>query len=149
MTYSHELLPNQRFVLYAEDDTDDIFLIRKSFEENKVTVGLVTVKDGVEALAFLEAHQDPLHRPCLIILDVNMPKLNGRDALVRIRSMEAFADTPILLFTTSSMELHRQFAKKYRADFMTKPLRDYQLELIIRKLEIPVTLKYKSDLPRT
>lgn len=123
-------LPPRPLVLYAEDDPDDVLLIHHLFNDHPADIELVTVPDGLKALEFLETSE---RAPNLIILDVNMPRLNGRDALVRLRAMSRFIHTPVLLFTTSSMELHRAFAKKYGADFMTKPLRDYQLDAILRR----------------
>jgi CheY-like chemotaxis protein len=59
-----------------------------------------------------------------------MPKMNGRDTLVRIREMDRFRDIPIVLFTTSSAENDKHFAHKHNAGFITKPLNNRQMKLI-------------------
>ncbi|MBA4168054.1 MAG: response regulator [Chitinophagaceae bacterium] len=120
-------------LLYADDDPDDILLIHHTFRDNNIAVELVTVSDGMQALAFLESIPEGGRLPSLVLLDVNMPKLNGRDTLVRLREVKRLAAIPVMLFTTSSMELHRSFARRYNAGFMTKPLRDYQLQALVDK----------------
>jgi CheY-like chemotaxis protein len=121
---------NRLTVLYAEDDKDDIILVSEAFKESTENIELVTAENGMDAINYLE-RLSPMHpEPCLIILDINMPKLNGRETLVRIRQMERFKSTPVVLFTTSSMPLDRSFAEKYNAGFITKPLNSHQMRVI-------------------
>lgn len=88
-------------VLYAEDDVDDSNYIRKVFAERNANVNLMIVTNGSDAVDYLkEAGEQKIS---LVILDINMPKMDGREALVRIRSMKRYQNTPIILFTTSAM----------------------------------------------
>jgi CheY-like chemotaxis protein len=114
----------RHLVLYADDDIDDIQLVRDAFMNYTNKVELVCVSDGLEAISFLKSipHSDP--SPCLIILDINMPRMDGKEALVKIRQMERFEDSPAILFTTSSQSIDKAFAAKYNAGFLTKPI-DY------------------------
>jgi CheY-like chemotaxis protein len=73
-------------------------------------------------------HFDPA--PCLIILDINMPRLDGKEALKKIRTMPRYAEIPVVLFTTSSYTLDREFARQNKAGFITKPLDVRQIESI-------------------
>jgi CheY-like chemotaxis protein len=122
--------PPKHLVLYADDDKDDIRFVEEAFGENLLNVELVTVEDGQKAIDYLNRLSVLDPNPCLIILDVNMPKLNGKEALVQIRSMERFKNTPVVLFTTSSMPQDQQFALKYDAGFITKPLHTRQMKRI-------------------
>ena len=94
---------------------------------------MVTFSNGVEALAFLNGLTplDPL--PCLIILDINMPILDGKDALSRLKEMKPFEKVPVILFSTSSQRTDKEFADRYGAGFITKPLSAHQMEAIIEE----------------
>lgn len=120
-------------VLYADDDPDDIELVEEAFRRYTSNVDVITFADGSQALSYLRnlTEADPL--PCLIILDINMPVINGKDVLVRLRQMELFHDIPVVLFTTSSMPVDRNFALQHKAGFITKPLGYEQMEMITRE----------------
>ena len=120
----------RNIVVYADDDPDDIELVDEAFRQFATNVELATFPDGVQALSYLNqlAGDDPL--PCLVILDINMPVLNGKEVLVRLRQMEKYEAVPVVLFTTSSMPSDRHFAQAYNAGFVTKPLGFEQMEII-------------------
>ncbi len=109
-------------VVYVDDDPDDISLIEQSFMNLSKNIEIVTFQEGNHALSYLQniGFQDPT--PCLIILDINMPGLNGRDLLIRMRDNDHFKNVPIVLFSTSSSLRDKEFAKRYNAGFITKPL---------------------------
>lgn len=120
-------------ILYAEDDLDDLFMIRQAFEQFDGSTQLVHTSNGFEALEQLNKAKENKHLPCLIILDINMPGMNGREALIRVRQSEDFKDIPVVLFTTSSSELDKAFAKKWGAEFITKPLVYSELEELAKR----------------
>lgn len=117
-------------VVYADDDRDDIELVEDAFKQFANNVEVVTFPDGSQALSYLRNLTDADPLPCLIILDVNMPVLNGKETLVRLRQMDQFSDVPVVLFTTSSMPVDKQFAQYHKAGFVTKPLGFEQMEMI-------------------
>jgi CheY-like chemotaxis protein len=120
-------------VLYADDDLDDLDLVQDAFALYTKDVEVITARDGSQALSYLSnlSPYDPT--PCLIILDVNMPVLNGKEVLVRLREMERFTEVPVVLFTTSSMPADKSFARSYNAGFVTKPLDLNQMEIITER----------------
>ena len=120
----------KNIVLYADDDSDDLDLVQDSFSLYSKNVEVVTAKDGSQALSYLQQlnHEDPA--PCLIILDINMPVINGKEVLKKIREMTRFVSIPVVLFTTSSLPQDENFARKYNAGFVTKPLDVTQMEVI-------------------
>jgi CheY-like chemotaxis protein len=69
-------------------------------------------------------------KPCLIILDMNMPGMSGAELLPILRAIPHYDDTPITVFTTSNSKLDYLFAKKYNAGFITKPIDYKQLEKV-------------------
>ena len=121
---------SRNIIFYADDDPDDLYLVEDAFSTYANNVEVVTASDGAKALHYLENIQEPEAKPCLIILDINMPEMNGKDVLVKLRQMDQFAETPVVLFTTSTQPLDVIFAKKYKAGFVSKPLNLKQMESI-------------------
>jgi CheY-like chemotaxis protein len=120
---------NEKYtIFYADDDEDDLFLIKDAFEKYHQYVNVVTATDGQEMLRHLQQLPADAPSPCLIILDINMPRLNGKETLKAIRSMQRFEKTPVVLFTTSSFPVDREFAEKYNAGFVSKPFTMQQIQ---------------------
>ena len=120
----------KHIVLYADDDPDDLLLVKEAFIRYSDSVEVVTAPNGEQAIAYLMG-LDPFDpAPCLIILDINMPRLDGKEALKKIRSLQRFNNIPVVLFTTSSYTLDREFASQHKAGFITKPLDVRQIESI-------------------
>src|SRR4051812_29958781 len=120
----------KNIVLYADDDQDDLDLVCDAFTSYSRNVEVITARDGSHALSWLLELKEEQLTPCLIILDINMPILNGKEVLVKVRNLEKFSQVPIVLFTTSSSPIDQSFARKYNAGFVTKPLEVTQMELI-------------------
>lgn len=123
----------KNIVVYADDDPDDIELVEDAFRRYANNVEVVTFPDGSQALSYLRNLTDADPLPCLVILDINMPVISGKDVLVRLRQMERYEDVPVVLFTTSSMPVDRNFATQYKAGFITKPLGYEQMEMITKE----------------
>lgn len=112
-------------VLLVDDDDGDIMLVQGALEEAGVELDLHVCHDGAEALAFLR--QEPPHesapRPRMVLMDINMPRLNGLEALKAIREDEGLRGIPVIMLTTSSdntdvMEAYGTYANAY----VTKPV---------------------------
>lgn len=127
------LADHKHTILYAEDDLDDLFMIKQAFEQFDGNTQLIHANNGFEALEQLNKAKAERHLPCLVILDINMPGMNGREALIRIRQSDDYKNIPVVLFTTSSSELDRAFAKKWGAEFITKPLIFSELEELAKR----------------
>ena len=97
----------QKEILLVEDNPDDVELTRIAFAEAKVANHLVVVGDGVEALDYLfargqYAHRDPDDLPSIVLLDLNLPKVDGREVLQAIRANEKTRALPVVVMTTST-----------------------------------------------
>lgn len=120
----------KNIVFYADDDTDDLDLVQDAFARYSKNVEVLTARDGSQALHYLSSLSEADPTPCLIILDINMPAMNGKEVLKHIRTIERYESVPVVLFTTSSFPQDESFAKKYNAGFVTKPLDVKQMEVI-------------------
>ena len=127
-------LPPKSLVLYADDDADDRDLVREAFEEFSTVIELVTFEEGGALLDFLKKLTPLQPKPCLIILDVNMHGLDGKQTLRRLRATEEYNEIPVVLFTTSTLPSEAAFAQSYSAGFVTKPLHGAQINGIINEL---------------
>jgi two-component system response regulator len=98
---------SQKEILLVEDNPDDVELTRIAFAEAKVANNLAVVGDGAEALDYLfargrHAHRDPDDLPSIVLLDLNLPKLDGREVLQAIRANDKTRALPVVVLTTST-----------------------------------------------
>lgn len=91
-------------LVIAEDDDDDYLLAKTALERALVTNGLHRVKDGVELMEFLLERDRMDGHPILILLDLNMPRMDGREALKEIKSNVSLRRIPVIVMTTSKAE---------------------------------------------
>ncbi len=118
--------PRNVLILMADDDADDRYLTKVAFEESAVKCDIYFVEDGDEVFDFLYSrgkfanHQEVL--PGLIMLDLNMPKKDGRQVLTEIKKAPSLKHIPVIIFTTSkSPEDVRQVYRMGASSFITKP----------------------------
>ena len=112
-------------ILLVEDDAGDELMTREAFEDNKIGNVLHVVRDGLEALDFLYrrgAHVDA-PRPDLILLDLNLPKYDGRQVLEQIKTDPELSHIPVVVLTTSAAEEDILRSYKLHANaYVTKPV---------------------------
>ena len=119
-------------VWVVDDDEDDQLFIRSAFEQGEPPITVSSLFDGTELLPMLTQCTS---LPRLILLDINMPRKNGFEALRELRAIDAYADLPVVMLTTSSDADDRERALKLGANyFLTKPLSQEQLREMAIKL---------------
>ena len=123
----------RNIVVYADDDVDDLLLVKEAFSSYSNNVDLITLNNGAEALSYLKHLLEHDTIPCLIILDINMPKLDGKETLIKVRQIPELQTVPVILFTTSSQQMDRKFAHANNAGFITKPIDFQQMDKIANK----------------
>jgi CheY-like chemotaxis protein len=123
---------DKRLILYAEDDADDRFIFEDAFLKHKHEVDIRLFYNGLELINYLSA-ENQVH-PSLIVLDINMPKLDGRETLRMLRDLPAYSDTPVAMLTTSSLLKDAEFARKYNAAFFTKSISIAEMQNITQQL---------------
>lgn len=125
-------------ILMADDDDDDYLLTKKALKESKLLNTLVRVKDGEELLDYLYKRGDYAEtalRPGVILLDLNMPRKDGREALKEIKADPKLRNIPIVVFTTSMAEedVYRTYQLGSNS-FITKPVTFENLISVMKTL---------------
>jgi CheY-like chemotaxis protein len=120
-------------VLLVEDDPGDVVLIQEAFEYNKVRNSLRVVGDGVAALEFLRSTET---RPDLILLDLNLPRMDGREVLAEVKSDPALRSIPVVVLTTSKAEedILRSYDLHANA-YVTKPVDFNRFIEVVRQID--------------
>jgi CheY-like chemotaxis protein len=120
-------------VLLVEDDPGDVVLIQEAFEHNKVRNHLHVVGDGVEAMAFL---RDSGERPDLILLDLNLPRKDGREVLAEVKGDPELRSIPVVVLTTSKAEedILRSYDLHANA-YVTKPVDFNRFIEVVRQID--------------
>ena len=125
-------------ILMVEDNPGDIRLTVEALNEGKVRNNLHTVEDGVEALAFLrrEGRYAEAPRPDLVLLDLNLPKMNGREVLAVIKEDPDLRRIPVVILTVSQAE--QDIVKSYNLHancYITKPVDLDQFLEVVKSIE--------------
>ncbi len=123
-------------VLLVEDDDIDIIGMRRAFGKLQVDVELTCARDGVEALQIMrgESGDAPLQRPYLVLLDLNMPRMNGLEFLEHVRTDPALHDTVVFVLTTSASPEDK--AKAYRLNIAGYMVKEGVGEALVKRMSM-------------
>ena len=121
-------------ILLVEDNPADVRLTVEALKEARVRNRLRVARDGIEAMAMLRSDSAP--RPDLILLDLNLPRKDGREVLQEIKQDEALRHIPVVILTTSQAEQDILQCYRLRANaFVTKPVEIDQFFQVVRAME--------------
>jgi CheY-like chemotaxis protein len=123
----------KHLVMYVDDDRDDIHLMQEALERYP-NVELISFTDSCKFLNYIIESKPFKRLPSLILIDINMPVLDGRNLLTMLRSYEELKKVKMVLYTTSSNPADDQFAKTLEAGFLTKPVSVTQLNQTMQQL---------------
>jgi CheY-like chemotaxis protein len=124
-------------ILLLEDEAADAYLVKMALRENNILARLHHVVDGRDGLGFLQQQGDyfGVPRPDLILLDLNMPRMNGYEFLAAVKSNESFKSIPVVVLTTSDVESDVLSAYKLgAASYVTKPTGIDQFMYMVNKI---------------
>ena len=125
-------------ILLVEDDPGDVLMTREAFADYKVRNQLHVVSDGADAMAFLRQEGDYADRPRpdLILLDLNLPRMDGRQVLEAIKSDPELSSIPVVVLTTSEAEddVLRSYSLHANA-YVTKPVDFEQFVNVVRQVD--------------
>jgi CheY-like chemotaxis protein len=115
------------FILIADDDQEDRYLLHTAFEEIGRSDDIALVENGLQVFAYLDTSLEQSDMPALIVLDLNMPILNGMETLSRLKAHKLYKSIPVIMFTTSIHEVEKARCLEIgAADFIKKPARFQQ-----------------------
>jgi two-component system, chemotaxis family, response regulator Rcp1 len=125
-------------ILLIEDNPGDIRLIQESLKENKFFAKLVVISDGEEAMKYLKKEDEFSNKesPDLILLDLNLPKKDGREILIEIKNDDNLKSIPVIVLTSSSEEEDISSSyKNYANCFISKPIDLENFIKVIKSIE--------------
>lgn len=107
-------------ILYADDDSDDRFFLHESVLSNGLNADMVYVTNGQEAISYIEHVPEAL--PALVILDLNMPKMNGKETLMYLKTHPQYQNIPVIILSTSENKKEKDDCTAYGAlSYFVKP----------------------------
>ena len=127
-------MPSNDPILIVEDDMVDAMTVKKALKDLKVSNDIIHTTNGEEALDYLNNPANP--RPCIILLDINMPKMNGIEFLRQAKSREDFGLIPVVMLTTSTND--RDMVESFNlnvASYIVKPVDHKQLVDTVKTVE--------------
>jgi CheY-like chemotaxis protein len=123
-----------RHILWADDDMDDLMLMRHVLQDLGDAYNITEVHNGLEALEYLENAKETKALPCLIILDMNMPVLDGKETLAKLKKDEQLKNIPVVFFTTSNSQMDKLYCRHNGVEMITKPPQYANLKEAVLKL---------------
>jgi CheY-like chemotaxis protein len=125
-------------VLLVEDSPGDVRLTREAFRDADVSIRLHVASDGVEAMAFLRRQDEHIHapRPDLILLDLNLPRMDGREVLAQVKEDPNLKTIPTVILTTSEAEADIMKSYELQANaYLSKPVQLDAFESLVNSIK--------------
>ena len=108
-------------ILHIDDDPDDQQLFRSAIQSVDALSEIIVAENGAEGLECLLLMKEQKNLPCIIVLDINMPKINGRETCLAIKKDEVLSTIPLIIFSTSKSVLDKLFFENKGVVYITKP----------------------------
>jgi CheY-like chemotaxis protein len=108
-------------ILCIDDDIDDMAFIQEAIKSYETAFEVTEAENGEQALAYLNEAKTNGSLPCLIIMDINMPKMDGKKAIQLIKADKDLSTIPLVVFTTSSNISDKRYFELYNVQCITKP----------------------------
>lgn len=113
---------SQKRILYVDDDADDRDLLADAIKLASPAIEVILAENGIKALEWLQSVRDQTaHLPCLIVLDLNMPFLDGRETFEQLRRDRILQTVPVMVFSSSESPADKTLFSNLGVDYFTKP----------------------------
>lgn len=122
-----------RSILCVDDDLDDMMFLREAINHIDNGYKVVELRNGIEAIKYLHRAKADAQLPCLILLDVNMPLLDGKQTLDKIRTELALDNLPVVVLTSSQNPNDRALFKSKGVKMYTKPMSVAELHVMVKE----------------
>ena len=119
--------PLVKTILCIDDDPDDLQLLREAVKSIDGDITILEAHDGEDGMTQLSRLKEAGSLPCLVVLDINMPRMDGKTTFVKIRSDNGLSTVPVVIFSTSSSPLDKMFFTREQVAYFTKPINFSQL----------------------
>lgn len=121
-------------ILCIDDDQDDRAMLLDAISSIDPSYQILEAGDGEKGLDMLQRLKEAASLPCLIVLDVNMPGMDGRQTFVKIKSDAVLSTIPVVIFSTSSSSVDRLFFQGEQVEYITKPIEHNRLLEVAKRL---------------
>ena len=121
-------------ILHIDDDPDDQQLFKSAIKRVDAYSEIVVAENGAEGIEYLLLMKEQNTLPCIIVLDINMPKVNGRETCLAIKKDDVLAAIPLIIFSTSNSALDRLFFENKDVVYITKPTEFDQIVEVANEL---------------
>jgi CheY-like chemotaxis protein len=127
-----QILKNK--ILFVDDDPDDLEFYGEGMRAADPEMSIDEVRSGIQALDYLDRARRSNSLPCLIVLDVNMPLMSGKETLQQIKKDKDLADIPVVIFSTASNPKEKESFEDYEVAFFTKPSSFFEMQVVAKQL---------------
>lgn len=125
--------PGKKKILCVDDDVDDLLFLAETIHTVEPNLQVVELKNGLEAINYLNKAKADQELPCLIILDINMPFLDGRQTLDKIRSEMELENLPVVILSSSKNPQDKMLFRSKGVEMYTKPNNIKDLHFMVRE----------------
>lgn len=115
-------MQKEYLIIHVDDDEDDLSMLKGAFQSLGRPFNLVQENNGEDCLKTLQRLAAEGTLPCLVVLDINMPKMDGKQTFSQIKKNPALATIPIVIFSTSNSVMDKLFFKGKNVEYMVKPI---------------------------
>jgi len=125
-------------VLMVEDDPDDVYLTQEALRAGQLQITMPVVSDGASAMQYLRGEQEfaGCRRPDLVLLDLNLPRMDGREVLAAIKGDSRLSDIPVVILTTSEAEEDIASSYRHHANcYISKPVGIDEFRSVVGSIE--------------
>ena len=126
-----------RTVLCVDDDADDREIVCSTIGEIDPSLTVIHAANGVEALDYLAKAKEEHSLPCLVILDINMPRMDGKQTLSEIKKDNQLSSLPVVVFSTSNNPGDKQYCERFGVELVTKPSSMHSMQNEVKRLLQP------------
>jgi CheY-like chemotaxis protein len=127
-------MPDNKIIVCLDDDPDDRELLNSAIKDVDSSFKVINGDNGIKGMYILEQMMQIGQMPCLIILDLNMPLMDGQQTLAEIKKKPGFETIPVVIFTTSPMEKNNKFFADHGVSVVIKPVKYGSIVEQVREL---------------
>lgn len=121
-------------ILCVDDDPEDRCFLCDAISEVNPSLQVVEAHNGMEALAYLDKAKHQKDLPCLIVLDINMPLMDGKQTLIKIKVDPQLKEVPVIMFSTCSNHMDKELFNRLGVELITKPSNISHLTQVVSHL---------------